>query len=98
MRTTRNQTEFTKKRISDAMKVKHQQRTETEKKHISQKQSEAMKAYWQKIPTVEECVNLNISKHQKLFQEAGITDIKDQEAVYKFLTELAQICLQIQNK
>ena len=50
MRTTRNQTEFTKKRISDAMKRKHQQRTETEKQQIAQKQSASMQAYWRTIP------------------------------------------------
>lgn len=54
MRTTRNQSEFTKKRISDAMKLKHQQRTETEKKQTAEKQSRSMKDYWKTIPTVSE--------------------------------------------
>ena len=53
MRTTRNQTEFTKKRISDSMKRKHQQRTETEKQHIAQKQSASMQAYWRTIPKIK---------------------------------------------
>lgn len=54
MRTTRNQSEFTKKRISDAMKLKHQQRTEVEKKQTAEKQSQSMKNYWKTIPTVSE--------------------------------------------
>ncbi|WP_346701032.1 hypothetical protein [uncultured Alistipes sp.] len=54
MRTTRNQSEFTKKRISDAMKLKHQQRTEAEKKQTAEKQSQSMKNYWKTIPTVSE--------------------------------------------
>ena len=53
-RTTRNQSEFTKKRISDAMKLKHQQRTETEKRATVEKQSQSMKNYWKTIPTVSE--------------------------------------------
>lgn len=54
MRTTRNQSEFTKKRISDAMKLKHQQRTEAEKKQTVEKQSQSMKNYWKTVPTVSE--------------------------------------------
>lgn len=54
MRTTRNQSEFTKKRISDAMKLKHQQRTAAEKKQTAEKQSQSMKNYWKTIPTVSE--------------------------------------------
>lgn len=54
MRTIRNQSEFTKKRISDAMKLKHQQRTEAEKKQTAEKQSQSMKNYWKTIPTVSE--------------------------------------------
>ena len=54
MRTTRNQSEFTKKRISDAMKLKHQQRTEAEKKQTAENQSQSMKNYWKTIPTVSE--------------------------------------------
>lgn len=54
MRTTRNQSEFTKKRISDAMRRKHQQRSQTEKQQTAEKQSKAMKTYWQTIPTVEQ--------------------------------------------
>ena len=56
MRTIRNQSEFTKKRISDAMKLKHQQRSETEKK-----QSDSMKDYWKTIPKVDP----NIKKHDE---------------------------------
>lgn len=54
MRTTRTQSEFTKKRISDAMRRKHQQRSETEKQQTAEKQSAAMKAYWRTVPTVEQ--------------------------------------------
>lgn len=53
MRTTRNQTEFTKKRISDAMKRKHQQRTDSEKKQTAAKQSASMQAYWRTIPKAD---------------------------------------------
>lgn len=53
MRTIRNQSEFTKKRISDAMKLKHQQRSETEKKQTAEKQSDSMKDYWKTIPKVD---------------------------------------------
>lgn len=52
MRTTRNQSDFTKKRISDTMKLKHQQRSETEKAQTAEKQSTTMKDYWKTIPKV----------------------------------------------
>lgn len=58
MRTTRNQSEFTKKRISDSMRQKHQQRTETEKKQTAEKQSALMKAYWRTIPKINPTQNL----------------------------------------
>lgn len=53
MRTTRNQTPLTKKKISDAMKQNHQNRGEDEKRQTSEKQSNSMKQYWSSIPSVK---------------------------------------------
>lgn len=50
MRTNRQQSDLTKKRISDAMKRKHQERGENEKQQTAQKQSNSMKNYWHTIP------------------------------------------------
>lgn len=54
MRTVRNLDDLTKKKISDAMKLKHQQKGEEEKKQTAEKQSEAMKNYWKNIPKIDE--------------------------------------------
>ena len=91
MRTTRNQTEFTKKRISDSMKRKHQQRTETEKQQIAQKQSASMQAYWRTIPKIEENMDFNISDYKEELQALGITKLEEQESILRFLFELANI-------
>lgn len=53
MRTTRNLDDLTKQKISNAMKLKHQQKGETEKQQTAEKQSEAMKSYWKTIPKVD---------------------------------------------
>lgn len=91
MRTTRNQTEFTKKRISDAMKRKHQQRTDFEKKQTAAKQSASMQAYWRTIPKIEENVDFSISDYQEELQALGITKLEEQESILRFLFELANI-------
>lgn len=53
MRTVRNLDDQTKQKISNAMKLKHQQKGEIEKKQTAEKQSEAMKNYWNTIPKVD---------------------------------------------
>lgn len=53
MRTVRNLDDQTKQKISNAMKLKHQQKGEEEKKQTAEKQSEAMKSYWKTIPMVD---------------------------------------------
>lgn len=53
MRTVRNLDDQTKQKISNAMKLKHQQKGEVEKKQTAEKQSEAMKSYWKTIPKVD---------------------------------------------
>lgn len=53
MRTVRNLDDQTKQKISNAMKLKHQQKSETEKKQTAEKQSEAMKNYWNTIPRID---------------------------------------------
>ncbi len=54
MRTVRNLDDMTKKKISDSMKLKHQQKGEAEKQQTAEKQSESMKTYWKTIPKVGE--------------------------------------------
>lgn len=54
MRTVRNLDDLTKQKISNTMKLKHQQKGEEEKKQTAEKQSEAMKNYWKTIPKIDE--------------------------------------------
>lgn len=53
-RTVRNLDDMTKQKISNAMKLKHQQRSESEKRQTAEKQSKAMKNYWRRIPKVDD--------------------------------------------
>lgn len=53
-RTVRNLDDMTKQKISNAMKLKHQQRSESEKMQTAEKQSKAMKNYWRRIPKVDD--------------------------------------------
>ena len=53
-RTVRNLDDLTKQKISNAMKLKHQQRSESEKQQTAEKQSEAMKNYWRRIPKIDD--------------------------------------------
>lgn len=53
-RTVRNMTDMTKKKISDSMKIYHQQKGEVEKRATTEKLSNSMRRYWQSIPTVSD--------------------------------------------
>lgn len=53
-RTVRNLDDLTKQKIRNAMKLKHQQRSESEKRQTAEKQSEAMKNYWSRIPKIND--------------------------------------------
>lgn len=53
MRTTRNLSEATKKKISDSIKKKHSQRGIDQKRKIAEKQSKSMQNYWKSIPRIK---------------------------------------------
>lgn len=53
-RTVRNLDDQTKQKISNTMKLKHQQRSESEKRQTAAKQSESMKSYWRRIPKIDD--------------------------------------------
>lgn len=47
---SRQQSERTKQKISQAMKLKHAQRTPDQKAQTRQKQSDTMKRIWSRVP------------------------------------------------
>lgn len=61
-RTVRNLDDLTKQKISNAMKLKHQQRSESEKRQTAEKQSEAMKDYWSRIPKINDASSITPDK------------------------------------
>ena len=54
MRTTREVSQSTRAKISQAVRQSHLRKTETEKQQTRAKQSASMRAFWQTIPKKEE--------------------------------------------
>ena len=54
MRTSREVSQSTRNKISQAVKQSHVKKTESEKQQTRAKQSASLKIYWQSIPKKEE--------------------------------------------
>ena len=54
MRTSREVSQSTRNKISQAVKQSHLTKTETEKQQTRAKQSAALRAYWERIPKKED--------------------------------------------
>ena len=54
MRTSREVSQSTRNKISQAVKQSHLRKTETEKQQTRAKQSVSMLAYWERIPKKED--------------------------------------------
>lgn len=76
-RTVRNLDDLTKQKISNAMKLKHQQRSESEKRQTAEKQSEAMKNYWRRIPKIDDTSLVTSEEDWPKYQFVSIKIIFD---------------------